>query len=79
MIEHLTSLSFVESEVVGQHRDEGDGSHKNHKVRHISVTLGVEGIITQLIAVRFVMSVRLVNNKVGVRVGREDVLVTEIK
>ena len=56
---------------------EQDDGHIKHQVRHLSMAVCIEGIITELVSVWLVMCVGLVNNQVGVCVWRENVLVTK--
>ena len=79
MIEYLTCLSLIESEMESKSCDERGESNEEHHVWHISVTVGIEGIVSEFITIWFVMSVWLVNNQVSVGVWREDVLVTILK
>ena len=75
MIQHFTLLPVVKAEMEHYSVSEHDGSYIKHQVRHIAVAVGVEGIITDLITVWFVVRVGLVNDQVGVGVWGEYVLV----
>ena len=79
MIEDLRGLSLVESEVESHSGDESNTSNEDVHVRHISVALGLKRIVSELISVRLIMSVRLIHDQVGVRVWREDVFVTAME
>ena len=79
MIENLACLSLIESEMESKSCDERGESNEEHHVWHISVTVGIEGIVSKFITIWFVMSVWLVNNQISVGVWREDVLVTILK
>ena len=46
MVPHLGSLPFVESEVEGPDRSQGDDTKVDVEERHISMAVGVEGIVT---------------------------------
>ena len=76
MVHDLTRLSPVEAEVESHGRSERHDSHVEHEVRHVSVTVGIERIVAELVTIGLVMRVRLVDNQVSVRVRRKDVLVT---
>lgn len=75
MVEDLAGLSLVESEVLGQSRDEGCQAHEQHQEGHVAVPVGVERIVTKLITIRLVVGVWLVHDQIRVWVGRENVLV----
>ena len=76
MIEDLGGLPLVESEVESHCCDESNATDEDVHVWHITVTLGLERIVSELISVRLIMSVWLIHDQVGVRVWREDVFVT---
>jgi hypothetical protein len=76
MVEYLRCLSLVESEMEGQSGNEGSDTHVDHHVWPVTMSVRVEGIVSQLITIGLIMGVWLVNNQVGVRVGGENVLVT---
>lgn len=76
MIEDFGSLSLVESEMESQGGNKCGNSDIEHHVGPVSVTVGIEGIVSKLIAVGFVVGIGLVNNQVSVRVWGENVLVT---
>lgn len=59
--------------------DESNTSDKNHQVWHITMTLGIERIISKFITVWFVMGVSLVHYQISVGVWGENVLVTVIQ
>jgi hypothetical protein len=79
MVEHFGDLSPVESEVaVGEVNERVDGAEK-HQVGVVSLTLGLERIVTQLIAVRLIVHVVLFLEGVAMRVGGEDVSMAKSK
>ena len=77
VIEYLTELSVVKSEVESNGCREGHNTCEDHKVRIVSVTMSIKRIITNLITIWFIVSVGLVNNKIGMRVWGENVFVTK--
>ena len=77
MVKDLTLLSVIKSEVECKDVSQCNASHKQHQVGHLTMTMCIERIITKLIPVWLIMCVWLVDNQVGVRVWRENVLVTE--
>ena len=78
MVEHLTGLSSVESKVESKGGNEGDGAHVEHQEGKFTVTVGIEGIVAQLVTIRLIMGIWLVHDQLSVGVWREDVLVTII-
>ena len=78
VIEHFWSLSLIESEMESHSSDERNTSDKDHKVWHITMALGIERIISELITIWLIMGVGLVHYKISVGVWGENVLVTVI-
>ena len=78
MVVNFTSLSLIESKVECQCGDKACDTNIKHHVWHISVTVGIEGVVSKFITIWFVMSVWLVHDQVSVGVWREDVLVTAL-
>ena len=76
MVEHFGGLSLVESEVEGKGRHKSGDANIEHHEWPVTMTVAVEGIVSQLIPVWLIMGVWLVNDQVGVRIWRENVLVT---
>ena len=76
MVEYLTGLTLVESEVESQGCDECCGTGEKHQEWVVTMSPGLERIITKLITVWFIVGVWLIDNQVSVRIWREDVLVT---
>ena len=79
MVHDLARLSPVEAEVESHHGRKRHNTNIEHEVRHVAMTVGIERVVTEFITIRFVMRVGLVHDQVGVRVRRENVLVTVMK
>ena len=75
MVEDLTRLSLVESEMLGQSSYKCGQAHKNHKEGHVTVTMSIKWIVTKLITIWFVVGIWLVHDQICVRIWRENVLV----
>lgn len=76
MVKDLADLSAVELEVRVREVAEGDSTHEEQQPGVVSLALGLEGIVTELVTVGLVVDVVLLLPGVPVRVRREDVLVT---
>ena len=76
MVHDLTCLSPIESEMESKTCGESHDTGIHHQVRHVSMTMSIERIVTEFITIGLVMSVWFVNDQVGMGVGRENVLVT---
>ena len=76
MIEYLTGLSSIKSEVESQGCDKCCGTNEKHQEWVVTVSLGLKRIITNLITIWFIVSVWLIDNQVSMRIWRKDVLVT---
>ena len=76
MIEYLTGLSSIKSEVESQGCDKCCGTNEKQQEWVVTVSLGLKRIITNLITIWFIMSVWLIDNQVSMRIWRKDVLVT---
>ena len=76
MVEHLAGLSLVEPEVESKNRGETDSSCEQHEVGHVSVAVGIEGVVSELVTIRLVVGVGFVHDQIGVGIRREDVFVT---
>ena len=79
MVEDFTQFPIVEPEMESDHVGEKDSSGKQHEIRHLSMAVCVEGIVSNLVSERFVMGIRLVDDEVRVSVWGENILVTRIK
>ena len=75
MVEDFTSLSIVEVEVSNLHASEGKDCHPQESKVDVSVSVSVEGIITELVTIWLIVRVWFVHDQVSVGVGREDELV----
>ena len=66
MVENFTCLSLIESEVECKGGYESSNSNEQIHIWHISVTVGVERIVSDFISVRLVMSIWLIDYQVSV-------------
>ena len=62
MVEHLTCLSLVESEVERQSSDESSGANEQNQEWVVTVSMGVEWIVSQLVTEWLIVSIWLVHN-----------------
>ena len=77
MVEHLTHLSIIEPEVNLVDSKHASNTQVDQQGGVVSMSLGVERIISELVSVRLIMSVGLIHDQVGVDVRGEDLLVME--
>ena len=75
MVEHLAHLPVVEVEVSNLDHAEREDRDPDEDERNVSMAVGLEGVVSELVAVGLVVGVGLVLDQVRVGVGREDVLV----
>ena len=66
MIKHLGQFAIVEAEVERHHRRESDNTGEHEQPRVVAMPVSVERIIADLIPVRLVVGVGLIDNAVGV-------------
>ena len=76
MIQHLGQLAVVESEVERHRGREADDAGEHQQPRIVTVAVRVERVVANLVTIWLIVRVRLVNDAVGVGIGRENVLVT---
>ena len=79
MIENFTCLSIIKSEVGSGGCAHEENCEIYHQERLVSMALGVKRIISIKVAVGLVVSIGLIHDQFGMRVGRKDVLMASDK
>ena len=78
MVESFTELSIVKSEMECCKMSKTNCCTKQEQIRHLSVSMGIKRIISELITEWLVVGVGFVYNQVCMRVWGEDIFVTVI-
>ena len=74
VIEHLSHLSLIKSEVSPSEVSETYDGNKDHQSWVVSISMWVKWIITKLVSVRFIVNTSLLFKVMATWIGREDVL-----